>query len=91
MHPIDWAMNRQTEKTLDTRTASSGWTRRPETAPHANGSRSVLSPIAARADARGDLREAGRFVVCFCGDRLGAVDFARGMRGILPNGHRFAL
>jgi len=28
MHPADWAMNRQTEKTLDTLTASSGWTRR---------------------------------------------------------------
>jgi hypothetical protein len=91
MHPIDWAMNRQTAKTLDTRTASSGWTRRPETVPQASGSRSVLSAIVARVDARGDLREAGRFVVGFGGDRLGAGGLARGMGGILPDRHRFAL
>jgi hypothetical protein len=91
MHPIDWAMNRQTLKTLDTRTASSGWTRRCEAEPQASGSRSVLSAIVARVDARGDRREAGRFVDGFCGDRLEAVGLARGMEGILPNRHRFAL
>jgi hypothetical protein len=84
MHPIDWAMNRQTEKTLDTRTASSGWTRRCETEPQASGSRSVLSAIVARVDAR-DRREAGRFVDGFGGDRLG---LARGMAAIVPNRHR---
>jgi hypothetical protein len=51
----------------------------------------VLSAIVARVDARGDLREAGRFDVGFCGDRLEAVGLARGMEGILPNRHRFAL
>jgi hypothetical protein len=50
----------------------------------------VLSAIVARVDAR-DLREAGRFGVGFCGDRLEAVGLARGMEGILPNRHRFAL
>ena len=91
MHPIDWAMNRQTEKTLDTLTASSGWTRRCETEPHASGSRSVLSAIVARVDARGDLREAGRFIVGFGGDRLEAGGLARGMAAIVPNRHRLAL
>jgi hypothetical protein len=90
MHPIDWAMNRQTEKTLDTRTASSGWTRRCETEPQASGSRSVLSAIAARVEAR-DRREVGRFVDGFGGDRLEDGGLARGMAAIVPNRHRLAL